>query len=169
MPSSRGLSQPRDQTQVPYIADRFFTSWATREAQEHWSGFPIPSPGDLPNPGIEPGSPTLQADSLPAELPGKPLDTLKKKIYIYIYIHILNLPIYLDNDDKYKSIFYRMMFYILGICVQPKYTDFFFLKNSNMYLVEHFAKCLNTYWQFHNAWHNSKAKWFRSWDFITEG
>ena len=33
---------------------------------------PIPSPGDLPNPGIEPGSPALQADSLPAELPGKP-------------------------------------------------------------------------------------------------
>ena len=34
---------------------------------------PFPSPGDLPNPGIEPRSPALQADSLPAELPGKPL------------------------------------------------------------------------------------------------
>ena len=34
---------------------------------------PFPSPGDLPNPGIEPGSPTLQADALPSELPGKPL------------------------------------------------------------------------------------------------
>ena len=33
---------------------------------------PIPSPGDLPNPGIKPGSPTLQVDSLPAGLPGKP-------------------------------------------------------------------------------------------------
>ena len=32
----------------------------------------MPSPGDLPDPGIEPGSPALQADSLPAELPGKP-------------------------------------------------------------------------------------------------
>ena len=30
--------------------------------QEYWSGLPFPSPGDLPNPGIEPGSPTLQAD-----------------------------------------------------------------------------------------------------------
>ena len=40
--------------------------------QEHWSGLPFPSPGDLPNPGIEPGSPALQADSLPTELPGKP-------------------------------------------------------------------------------------------------
>ena len=34
-------------------------------------GLPIPSPGDLPNPGIEPRSPTLQADTLPSEPPGK--------------------------------------------------------------------------------------------------
>ena len=39
--------------------------------QEYWSGLPFPSPGDLPNPGIEPGSPTLQADALPSEPPGK--------------------------------------------------------------------------------------------------
>ena len=39
--------------------------------QEYWSGLPFPSPGDLPNPGIEPGSPALQADALPSELPGK--------------------------------------------------------------------------------------------------
>ena len=39
--------------------------------QEHWSGVLFPSPGDLPNPGIELGSPALQADSLPAEPPGK--------------------------------------------------------------------------------------------------
>ena len=40
--------------------------------QEYWSGLPFPPPGDLPNPGIEPGSPTLQADSLQSEPPGKP-------------------------------------------------------------------------------------------------
>ena len=34
--------------------------------QWYWSGLPFPSPGDLPNPGIEPGSPTLQADALPS-------------------------------------------------------------------------------------------------------
>ena len=39
--------------------------------QEYWSGLPFPSPGYFPNQGIEPGSPTLQADSLPSELPGK--------------------------------------------------------------------------------------------------
>ena len=41
--------------------------------QEYWSELPFPSPGDLPNPGIEPRSPALQADSLPTELQGKPM------------------------------------------------------------------------------------------------
>ena len=40
--------------------------------QEYWSGLPFPSPGDLPDPGIEPMSPALQADALPSEPPGKP-------------------------------------------------------------------------------------------------
>ena len=49
--------------------------------QEYWSGL-FPSPGDLPNPGIEPGFPALQADSLPSEPPGKPtlqLNDLEKE------------------------------------------------------------------------------------------
>ena len=40
--------------------------------QEYWRGLPFPSPGDLPNPGIEPRSPTFQADALTSEPPGKP-------------------------------------------------------------------------------------------------
>ena len=40
--------------------------------QEYWSGLPCPPPGDLLNPGTEPGSPALQADSLPTEPPGNP-------------------------------------------------------------------------------------------------
>ena len=40
--------------------------------QEYWSGLSFPSPGDLPDPGIEPGSPTFQADALTSEPPGKP-------------------------------------------------------------------------------------------------
>ena len=40
--------------------------------QEYWSGLPFPSPGDLPDPGIKPRSPALQADTLPSEPPGKP-------------------------------------------------------------------------------------------------
>ena len=41
--------------------------------QEYWSGLPFPSPGDLPDPMIEPGSPALQADALPSKPRGKPL------------------------------------------------------------------------------------------------
>ena len=40
--------------------------------EEYWSGLPFPSPGDLPDPGIEPRSPALQADALPSEPPRKP-------------------------------------------------------------------------------------------------
>ena len=43
--------------------------------QEYWSGLPCPPPGDLPNPGIKPRSPTLQADSFLSEPPGKPKNT----------------------------------------------------------------------------------------------
>ena len=41
--------------------------------KEYWSGLPFPSPGDLPDPGIEPGSPASQAESLPTELQEKPV------------------------------------------------------------------------------------------------
>ena len=68
-PFSRGSSQPRDRTQVSGIAGGFFT---TEKAQEYWSGEPIPFPEDRASPVIEPGSPALQADSLPTELSGSP-------------------------------------------------------------------------------------------------
>ena len=63
----------------------FVTQWTVaRQAplslefsrQEYCSGWPFPSPGDFPDTGIEPGSPSLQADSLPSESPGKPQNTL---------------------------------------------------------------------------------------------
>ena len=43
--------------------------------QEYWSGLPFPSPGDLPNSGVEPRSSALQVDSLPTEIGGKPLQS----------------------------------------------------------------------------------------------
>ena len=89
---SPGSSWPRDWTQVSCIAHRFFVIWATSEAlcdprtvalqaplpmgfhrQEYWSGLPFPPPGDLLNRGIKTRSPTMQADSLLSEPPGKPL------------------------------------------------------------------------------------------------
>ena len=62
--------------------------------QEHWNGLACPLPGDLPNPGIKPRSPTLQADSLPSELPGKPKNTgvgslslLRENFPIIMYLY----------------------------------------------------------------------------------
>ena len=45
--------------------------------QENWSGLPFPSPGDLPDPGIEPRFPTLQVDALPSDPPGEPGEKVK--------------------------------------------------------------------------------------------
>ena len=62
------------------MSDSFATPWTTASQaspymgfsrQEYWGGLPFPSPGDLPNPGIEPWSPALQADTLPSESLGK--------------------------------------------------------------------------------------------------
>ena len=48
--------------------------------QEYWSGLPFPSSEDLPDPGIEPGSPALQADSLPFELQGSPFELQRSPV-----------------------------------------------------------------------------------------
>ena len=50
--------------------------------EEYWSGLPFPSPGDLPDPGIEPGSPTLEADALTSEPPGKESEKVGLKLNI---------------------------------------------------------------------------------------
>ena len=57
---------------IPWTGAHQASSSMGFSRQEYWSGLPFASPGDLPNPGIEPGSPTLQADPLPSEPPGKP-------------------------------------------------------------------------------------------------
>ena len=68
--------------------------------QECWSGLPFPSPGDLPNPGIEPRSPTLQRDALASEPPGG-----------------------LDSDKEYPIVT-KSMYEILWLC----FINFFCLK-----------------------------------------
>ena len=71
----------RKESEVAQLCVQLFaTSWTVAylaplsmgfSRQEHWSGLPFPSPEDLPDRGIKPGSPALQADSLPPEPPGK--------------------------------------------------------------------------------------------------
>ena len=61
------------------VVSKSLLPWTTQSMEfsrpEYGSGQPFPSPGDLPNPGIKPWSPTLQADSLPAEPQGKSKNT----------------------------------------------------------------------------------------------
>ena len=56
--------------------------------QEYWSGLPFPSPGDLSDPGIKPGSPALQADSLPSEPQGKPYESVLKIQFCVIFLYL---------------------------------------------------------------------------------
>ena len=67
----------------------FATSWTVAyqvplsmgfSRQEYWSGLPFPSPGNLPDRGIKHGSPALQADALPSERPGKPINKWAKAL-----------------------------------------------------------------------------------------
>ena len=70
--------------------------------QEYWSGLPFPSPRDLPNPGIKPGSPALEADSLTSEPPGKP------NSYYYL-VHQ-----FIHSSDKHLLIIYCISGIVLG-------------------------------------------------------
>ena len=86
-PASQPINQPNNQIcQIHKLVKSlsrvwlFATPWTVAHQappstgfsrQEYWSGLPFPSPGDLPDPGIEPRSPTLQADALTSEPPGK--------------------------------------------------------------------------------------------------
>ena len=56
--------------------------------EEYWSGFPFPSQGDLPHPGIKPGSPAFKTDALPSEPQGKS-EPPGKNILLLIYSQII--------------------------------------------------------------------------------
>ena len=94
----------------------FATPWtAARQAplsigfsrQEYWSGVPFPSPGDLPNPGIEPRSPALQADSLPSGPPEKlwihrPTETIHSLMkYLLKAYYIQGICVNINKDTRY--------------------------------------------------------------------
>ena len=72
--------------------------------QEYWSGLPFSSPGDLPDPGIEPGCPALEADSLPSEPPGKFL-FIADCIFVQPCIFVLHL-LYPFISDGHLGGFY---------------------------------------------------------------
>ena len=86
--------------------------------QEYWSGLPFLSPGDLPDPGIEPGSPTLQTDTLPSEPPGKsvlPCYKCMHKMFntfntSIIFFKQLESPLWIWGNWVYVGMFTRYRF-----------------------------------------------------------
>ena len=124
--SSRGSSQPSNWTQVSHTAGGFFTIWAIREAQEYWSGKPFPSPGDLPDPGIEPGSPALQVDSLPHERPKKPQLPFQSahKGYFFRVLFPKLLP---QNEFHFSNLSHPSAF-LHGACILSLCLDVLFCK-----------------------------------------
>ena len=71
--------------------------------QEHWSGLPFPSPGDLPNPGIEPRSPALQVDALTSEPPAKLL------IFYILFNKVLTIYPVLRQEPKSYCYFFSLL------------------------------------------------------------
>ena len=89
--------------------------------QEYWSGLPFSSPGDLPNPGIKPGSPALQTEALPSEPPGKkPTVYYKYSIYLVSYLVIIYLIIYNTIYLYINKILYVIHIYIYMHIYTPK-------------------------------------------------
>ena len=82
---------------------------------ESWNGKPFPSPGDLPNPGIEPRSPTLLSDSLPAEPQGKPRNTGVGSLLLLQG----NLP---NQESNWNLLHSRWILYQLSHQGSPKWT-----------------------------------------------
>ena len=82
----------------------------------YWSGLPFPSPGDLPNSGIKPRSPTLQADSLPAEPQGKPKNTGVGSLSLLQRI-------FLTKESNQGLLHCRQILYQLSYLGSPKMAD----------------------------------------------
>ena len=90
---------------------------------EYWSGQPFPSPGHLPHPGIKPRSPTLQADSVPAEPPGKPKNTRVGSLSLLQHIfptHELNWGLLHCRQILYLNWATREALYKLKLSVSVK-------------------------------------------------
>ena len=76
--------------------------------QEYWSGLPFPSPGDLPDPGIECGPPAMQADALLSEPPGNPIIiqskvSQKERVIYHILTHIYGVKINGTEEFIYRA------------------------------------------------------------------
>ena len=87
---------------IPWTLDHQAPPSIGFSRQEYWSGLPFPSPGDLPDPGIELWSPTLQGDALTFEPPGK--------ITMYNTIHSIISSANSDNSTSFPIWIFKFIF-----------------------------------------------------------
>ena len=135
--------------------------------QEYWNGLPFPSSGDLPDPGIEPASPALHADSLLSEPPGKP-NISDNEQYLSFFLWLISLSIILFKsiydvaNDKIPFLLwliniplcfcvciyiYTSTYYLIYICI---YTHLYPFSNW-------WKQVASTSWLFHNAGMNTRV------------
>ena len=103
----------------PYGLGRLLCPWGFSR-QEYWRRLPFPPPGDLPNPGIEPRSSTLQVDSLPSEPPGNSMNTGVGSLSLL-------QGIFLTQESNWSLLHCRQILYELsyqGSCVTLKSVSF---------------------------------------------
>ena len=111
--------------------------------QGYWSGLPFPSPGDLPNPGIKPGSPALRADSLLTELQGKPC-----LIKVLTFSCCVTLTKFLNLSEGYFPLFFFFLFnncyclsFLKCISLFKKFTYLFLAAQSLRCCTQVFSSC----------------------------
>ena len=102
--------------------------------QVYWSGLPFPSPGDLPNPGIEPRSPELQADALPSEPPGKPKDRFIPRYFIF-FIAMVNRIVSLIFLSDFSLLVYKNAKDFCALILYPETLLYSLISSSNFMLV----------------------------------
>ena len=120
--------------------------------QECWSGLPFPSPGDLPDPGIKSGSPTLQADTLPSEPLGKLVPIRSHCLFLppilsptQLLIYFLSLHICVVWTFHIHGAVYNMGSFMMDIfypCFHYESVLSFVLLNSIL-LYEYIVLCLS--------------------------
>ena len=108
---------------------------------EYWSGSPFPSP-DLPNPGIEPRCPTLQADSILSEPPGNPFLTSNRLKRTILVLNVLWPAVYLTNkrycfNPQNSQEFKYAFFFLLISWRSPVSVPFYFLSPTQVLFLPH--------------------------------
>ena len=139
--------------------------------QEYWSGLPFPSPGDLPDSGIEPGSPALQADALPSKPPGKPMKVTRLLHFFFFLTYsktslyfssVLNVSLSPDLNHIFLLIPFWAYLSIFKNCKVTLYTQQFYFKLEPLSIQIHSHLSDHTPWctkqiSSSSRWHLSKS------------